>query len=110
MTTLETHTEKLRKMCPKTVAEADQLAFMRGASELERGLKAMIDGAEMYCRAVKDQNDWILGDDYVLGPEMGSILNSLLGLLNGPGRFDSGTLDGAIRDIAKQYNIKDVEQ
>ncbi len=110
MTALQKHTDKLKIMAPRTVAMADQLAFMLGHTELERGLKSMIDGAEMYCRAVKAQNDWILGDDYVLGPEMGSILNGLLGLLNGSGRFDGGTLDGAIRDIAKQYNIKDVEQ
>jgi len=101
---------KLVKMAPNTIAVRHQLAFMNGKTELERGLKMMIEGAELYCRAMEKQSDWKIGKDYVLGPEMGAILNGIIGLLNGPGFFDGGTIDGAIRDIAKEYEIEDVDQ
>lgn len=80
-----------------------------GITPIEQALKAMIDGAEMYCKAIKDQNDWIIGEDYVLGAEMESILSGLAGLLNGPGRFDGGTIDKAIGNIANEYKIKGFE-
>lgn len=110
MTALESHTEKLRAMCFNTVAMADQTRFMMGkAGKISAALKQMIDGVEAYCEAIKSETDWTVGNDYILAPEVASIINSLIGLLNGPGRFDGGTLDGALREIAKTYELKDVE-
>jgi hypothetical protein len=38
-----------------------------------------------------------------------ALYSVLIGLLNGPGHFDGGTCDGALRAIAKKYEIDDVE-
>lgn len=111
MTTLEKHTAKLATIAFSTVAMADQAKFMTGkAGKISAALKQMIDGVENYCEAIKTETDWIVGNDYVLAPEVAAIINSLIGLLNGPGRFDGGTLDGALREIAKTYELADVEQ
>jgi hypothetical protein len=111
MTILEKHTAKLAKMALATRAMQDQKRFMTTESDsVTKGLRMMIQGAEMYCEALKRDTDWLIGNDGVLGLEMGAILNGLLGLLNGSGSFDGGTLDGAIREIAATYEINDVEQ
>ena len=111
MSILEKHTTKLAKMALNTRAMQDQTYFMATQSpSVTKALRMMIEGAEMYCESLKRETDWIVGKDYVLAPEMGAILNGLLGLLNGTGRFDGGTLDGAIRELAATYEIDDVEQ
>lgn len=111
MKALQRETEKLAQMAFNTVAMADQRRFMAGtAGKVSLALKTMIEGVEAYCEAIKTETDWVVGDDYVLSPEVASIINGLIGLLNGPGRFDGGTLDGALRAIAAKYEIEGVEQ
>ena len=111
MTILEKHTKKLETMPLATKAKQDQQYFMTTQKHsVTKGLRMMIEGAEMYCEAMARDHDYIIGDDYVLGPAMASITNSLIGLLSGNGRFDGGVLDGALREIAATNKLNDVEQ
>lgn len=103
-------TQAAHLVYPGTVAMANQMALMQGRGNIEKGLKAMIEGVELYCKGASKGWDAPIGKDYVLAPEIGAIINGLLGLLNGPGRFDGGSCDHALRAIAKKYEIEDVEQ
>lgn len=90
-------------------ARMDQEKLMNEATDIEKGLRMMIEGIEYYCRGASKAWERPVGEDFVLGPEIGSIINGILGLLNGPGHFDGGTCDGALRAIAKKHGITDVE-
>jgi len=66
---------------------------------LERAMVLMIKGWCLYAEAMKQQLDWNIGDDQVLGDEWFKIGEALRGLLNGDmGRLDGGTLDTIIAD------------
>jgi hypothetical protein len=94
---------------PGTVAKAEQTKLLNGATDIEKGLRMLIEGIEYYCKGASATWDAPIGKDYVLAPEVGSIINGIIGLLNGPGHFDGGTCDGALRAIAKKYEVSDVE-
>lgn len=109
-TMLERYTIVLGVQASGTVSVQEQQKLMNGATDTEKGLRMMIEGVELYCKEVTKQwDDTPIGKDYVLAPEVGSIINGIIGLLNGPGHFDGGTCDGALRAIAKKYEISDVE-
>lgn len=68
----------------------------------EVALKHLIVGWARYAEAHQQRFGSSIADDGVLGPAWERIGSDLLLLLNGDlGRFDGGTLDGAIRDIAR---------
>lgn len=109
-TMLRRYTDVLNIQASGTVSSTDQERLLNHATDIEKGLCMMIEGIEYYCRGTtKDWGDQAIGEDYVLAPEIGSIINGLIGLLNGPGHFDGGSCDGALRAIAKLYKIEDVE-
>ncbi len=105
-TALTEATQRLNEMCEKNgtyvVAQADQLHFMRS----NPGLKMMIDGLEKYCSEAVAACDSKVGDDGFLGDYALDIARGILGLLNGPGKFDGGTLDMAVRLICERNNIE----
>jgi hypothetical protein len=81
---------------PGTVAKAEQTKLLNGATDTEKGLRMLIEGIEYYCKGTSAT--WEIGKDYALAPEVGSIINGIIGLLNGPGH-DGGTCDRALRAI-----------
>lgn len=93
--------KKLHKPGTMSAALSHQLNFMRGNS----GLKLMILGLESYCKESVEEFGSKAGDDGFLGDYLVDIARGILGLLNGPGTFDGGTLDHAIRMICEENNI-----
>ena len=105
--TLRSETFKLLTKCPGTVAAHDQLSMIMGNStKTTEGLRLMIEGLETYVRAIDSEHGTKAGDDYYLAPYLKDIALSLVGLLSGPGKFDGGTCDGAIRAICSEANIE----
>ena len=105
---LKHHTNKLlsKDLESYTIAKSDQRYFMNTYANLEHGLKVMIEGLEEYCFGHWDTLDTKVGDDGYTGRYVKQIAEALIGLLSSSGRFDGGTLDSAIRDIANKYNVK----
>jgi hypothetical protein len=99
----------LNMQAPGTVANTEQTKLLNEATDIEKGLRMLIEGIEYYCKGTSATWDAPIGKDYVLAPAVGLIINGIIGLLNGPGHFDGGTCDGALRAIAKKYEIDDVE-
>jgi hypothetical protein len=72
---------------------------------------SMLEAIEQYCDAYRAQYDSNVGNDSVLGPEIGQALNAAERLLNGElGPHDGGHLWDRIRGIATEYEIEPVEQ
>ena len=86
-------------------ATAHLLAW-RGPGENEGPLRDMIQGWVMYAHRHQARYGSLVGDDGVLGPEWASIGNALRGLLNGEtGRFNCGTLDRLLLDVATDNGV-----
>jgi hypothetical protein len=72
----------------------------------EQGLKALITGFALYADAHRTDSDTRLGEDGYFAPHAEDMVLALLAALNFEvGRFDCGTLDGLIRDIAKLAGV-----
>ena len=110
-TCLQRHARALLVTSAGTVAADKQRHFMHtNKPSVELGFRMMIEGAEMYLEGLKRDYELRAGEDCLIASELGCILNSLLELLNGPGNFDGGTIDGAIRNIARNYKLTCVQQ
>jgi len=102
---------RIKSMPHGSIAIMNQQALLNDATDIEKGLRMMIEGIEHYCAGVSAVGEgYPIGNDYILGESVGDIINGLIRLLNGPGTFDGGTCDAALRAIAKKYEIKSVDQ
>lgn len=102
---------RIRSMPGGSVAVMNQQALLNDATDIEKGLRMMMEGIEHYCAGASAVGDGEpIGNDYILGEAVGDIINALIALLNGPGSFDGGTCDSALRAIAKKYEVKSVDQ
>lgn len=93
----------------KTIAHSDQNYFMSNVNDsIEKGFKMMIEGLEIYCASHKKANDSLVGNDGYTGRYIEEILHGLRGLESAQGRFDGGTLDKTLCEIA-ELNKLDIE-
>lgn len=66
----------------------------------ERGIRAMLEGFAAFADA-HVASDYTIGQDGFFGPHAEDMIQALLALLNlDCGRFDCGTLDRLIRELA----------
>lgn len=87
--------------------EAHREALDWPRSDHEAAIGLMYRGLMAYPPAHKERFDSLLGEDYVLGPAWIKAARGFLALLNGEtGRLDCGTMDGAIRDIAREHELR----
>lgn len=107
-TELQVESERLRVLAGDKIAWQNQAALLKDVSDIERGLRMLIEGVEWYLLGMK-QAGYTLKDDRLLGEPMGQIIEGLLELLNGPGKFDAGTCDATLRNVAQRYGIKVAE-
>lgn len=107
-TELQVESERLRVLAGDKIAWQNQAALLKDVSDIERGLRMLIEGVEWYLLGMK-QAGYTLKDDRLLGQPMAQIIEGLLELLNGPGKFDAGTCDATLRNVAQRYGIKVAE-
>lgn len=107
MTILQEKTAAFLSGGIKTVAHQDQQRFMRQPyNTTEGGLRNMIEGLEAYCGAIYTDYETHIGDDYFLKQYVEEIAHGIRGLLSGPGRFDGGTLDSTLIEIADTHGLE----
>lgn len=69
--------------------------------DFEQAILRLADAVAWYVNAYLRDNESPF--DYVLGPYLGRVLGSIIGLLNGDvGRLDAGTVDSWCRDVAER--------
>lgn len=91
----------------KSWAQRHMQAWERPLQGQEASLKQLILGWARYAEEHQKRFGSTVGDDGFLGPAWAEIGKSLRTLLNGDlGRFDGGTLVGAILDIASSAGVK----
>jgi len=91
----------------KTVAHSDQKHFYYNVNDsIEKGFKMMIEGFEIYAQAHLDEYDTPVGKDGYLCGYLEEILHGLRGLESGCGRFDGGTLDKTLCEIAEKHGLQ----
>lgn len=106
-TTLQKNTIDFLKNGIKTVAHSDQKHFYYNVNaSVEKGLKMMIDGVDIYCEAHLKEYGSTVGNDGYLHNYFEEILHGIRGLFSGCGRFDGGTLDKTICEIAAKHNLE----
>ena len=90
-----------------TIAKDNMKAFEENrAGRTSLGLKMMINGLETYCDGIREQFELLAGDDGFLSEYVECLAKDLIGILSGPGMFDGGTLETAIREICSKANIE----
>lgn len=112
-TMLQRHTDVLRLQSKifGSVAVNNQEKLLNDSTDLEKGLRMMMEGIEHYCVGASAVGDGTpIGQDGYCGAEVANIINALIALLSGPGSFDGGTCDAALRAIAKKYEVEGVDQ
>lgn len=107
-TELQVQSERLRVLAGDKIAWQDQAALLKDVSDIERGLRMLMEGVEWYLVGM-EQAGYTLKDDRLLGQPMAQIIDGLLELLNGPGKFDAGTCEATLRNVAQRYGIKVAE-
>ena len=104
---LEKNSAEFLKDGIKVVSHSDQQHFMRaGDNTIEGGFRTMIQGLERYCLAFWDLNESEVGDDGYTGRYIEEILHGLRGLESAQGRFDGGTLDKTLCEIAAAHKLE----
>jgi hypothetical protein len=69
----------------------------------EKVFVSLTDGIISYIEEHKKDSEGSLAEDYVLGPPVKDILESILQLLNGPkGRLDGGIMDSILREVGAE--------
>lgn len=107
--TLRINTEHFLRDGIKTVAHQDQRYFINQVNDSqEKGLKMMIEGAEIYIKAYQKENDSLIGNDGYMGPYMQQIMHGLHQLLSGQGRFDGGTISKTLCDLASENELGEI--
>lgn len=104
-TELQVESERLRVLAGDKIAWQNQTALLKDVSDIERGLRMLIEGVEWYLLGM-EQAGYSLKDDRLLGQPMGQIIEGLLELLIGPGKFDAGTCEATLRNVAQRYGIR----
>ena len=89
------------------VEVARQRALMDGHTDVERGLRMLIEGVEVYLRGLKEQHKVTPRTDHYLKGVAREITDGLSQLLNLSGQFDGGTCSRAIKLIEQEYGIED---
>lgn len=108
-TTLHNNTLDFLRDGIKTVAHSDQKHFYYNVNQsVEKGFKMMIEGLEIYAEAHLDEYGTPVGEDYFAGPCLEEITRALRQLESGFGRFDGGTLDKTLCEIAEKHKL-DIE-
>lgn len=75
---------------------------MKYEQAMGNALKQIVEHAERYATAYKQEFDTQIGQDHVLGPEFTALLSAVHALLNGPtGNVDCGRLSGAIHRLGE---------
>jgi len=100
MTAIQRQLEQLQQIDPGCRVDLMNAFQECRAGTAALGLKKMIDGFEIYCNAFAKEFDSKIADSHVFGPACIDVANALREFLNGPGKFDGGTLDRAICEIA----------
>lgn len=107
-TTLQQNTVAFLADGIKTVAHQDQKHFYYNVNDsVEKGLKMMMEGLEIYCEAHLKEHGSTVGYDY-LGQYLEEVAYGIRGLFSGCGRFDVGTLDKTLCEVAEKHNL-DIE-
>jgi hypothetical protein len=76
--------------------------------EAEEALRDMLIALGRYADAYKQEYDSEVGTDGVLGQAWLDMARGFVMLLNGEvGRFDAGTLDGCVRELAKRAGFEE---
>ncbi|OQB10387.1 MAG: hypothetical protein BWY21_00308 [Parcubacteria group bacterium ADurb.Bin216] len=107
--TLRINTEYFLKDGVKTISHSDQKHFINQVNDsLEKGLKMMIEGAEIYIKAYQKENGSLIGEDHYVGAYMQEILHGIHKLLSGQGRFDGGTISKTLCELAENNNLGEI--
>ena len=107
ITTLQKNTNKFLAQGVKTVAHSDQSKFITARrNSLEGGYRMMIEGLEIYAEAFKAEYGTPVGEDGFLGQYLSEVLHGLRGLESGLGRFDGGTLDKTMCELAEAHKLE----
>lgn len=105
-TLLEINTEKFIKDGIKSIAHSDQKYFISTQTDsLEKGLRLMFTGLEMYCASHLSMHETAIGKDSYLSNYIEMIMQGLRGLESGCGRFDGGTLDKTLCRLAEMHEL-----
>lgn len=83
---------------------------MAESTDIDKGLKQMINGLELYCSGFRSRFDSAIGKDAFLGNGVAAVIEALFVLLQGPGNWDNGTVDATLRHIADLNVIDSIEQ
>lgn len=100
----------LQKEAPNSVAKLKHDAFMAEASQMDKGLKRIVEGIEFFCRGYEEKHAATIGNDTECSQIVGNVINAVVEMLTLEGNWDGATLDAALRYIAELHNIKNVEQ
>ena len=106
MKTIEQHSIEKMAGYRGTISEQDQKQFLYSVGTCESGLKQMIQGLHTYCQAMDKHHGYVAGDDGYCGPYLEEVLHGLRGLLSGPGRFDGGTVDSYLCELADAFKLE----
>lgn len=105
-TTLAINTREFLKDGITTVAHSDQKHFFYNVNpSVEKGLKMMLEGLEIYCESHKADNGTVAGQDGYLSSYLQEISHGIRGLFSGPGRFDGGTLDKTLLTVTERSEL-----
>ena len=97
--------ELFQKQKKYPVEVARQRALIYGHTEIELGLRMMIDGIELYLRGKKKVQKITPIKDAYLKEMANSIVHGVHGLLNESGHFDANTCSKAIALIKDEYRL-----
>ena len=89
-----------------TVAHSDMEKALTFKDAMGGSLVKILEHVAYYCEAHQRDYGSFVGDDGYLEPYVKDILQGIIGLLSGPGRFDGGTLDSFARDLADAHQIE----
>ena len=107
---LERWSKILQLEAPQSVANQNHKAFMAESTDLDKGMKQMINGLELYCNGFRGRFNSAIGKDAVLGNGVAAVIEALFVLLQGPGNWDVGTVDANLRYIAKLNVVESIKQ
>jgi hypothetical protein len=100
----------LQKEAPNSAAKLKHDAFMAEASQMDKGLKRLVEGIEFFCRGYEEKHAANIGNDSVCSKLVAKVINAVLDMLIMKGNWDGATIDASLRYIAKIHDIKEVEQ
>ncbi len=100
----------LQKEAPNSAAKLKHDAFMSEATQMDKGLKRIVEGIEFFCRGFEEKHAGTIGIDSECSKVVGKVINAVLDMLIIDGSWDGATLDAALRHVAKLHDIEEVEQ